>query len=219
MPMKTFAKLDEVPADVRSTAIESKDGKFLVFEDADTSDLEASIASEKEKREAAEKLVRKTAGELQKLQTQRKAADAGLTEERLKEIQAEALATARAELQPQLDEAVKLRSQNRSLLLDADMKGRALKANIRPERVDKFWKLYGEQFDLTADGKPMVKDKPTLDVEKHLASLAKDNPEWIVGTKASGGGAGGTSAGGAGGAPSVVSVEEAMKNPSQLFVT
>ena len=158
--------------------------------------LRAEVADEKTKRTAAEALMRKSAAALQKLETQRKAADAGLTEERLKEIRADADAEARAELKPQLDEAAKLKAQNRALVLDADMKARALKAGVLPTKVDDFWALRGPEFDLTSDGKPMVRDKPTVEVDKHLAALLKRNPEWVAGTKANGGGA----AGGAGGA-------------------
>lgn len=214
MPLKTFATQAEVPEALRDSAIETKDGKFIVSEDADTSELTAAIETEKANRIAAEKLMRKTAGELQKLQTARKAADAGLTEERLNEITAEANAQAEARFKDQLDEAAKLKAQNRALVLDADMKARALKAGVRPEKIDDFWKLRADEFDLTADGKPMVKATPTAKIDEHMAALLKKNPEWVVGTKASGGGAqGSTGAGGTG----KMTVEDAMKNPSALF--
>jgi hypothetical protein len=194
MPLKTFKTKTEIPADQQADALALADGTFAVFADVDTTELESAVAAEKEKREAAEKLSRKTAAELQKLQTARKAADAGLTEERLKEIRAEADKEARAELAPQLEEAAKLKAQNRALVLDADMKARALKAGILPTKIDDFWKLRGSEFDLTADGKPMVKDKPTVEPDKHLAALLKLNPEWVAGTKASGSGAAGLTA-------------------------
>jgi hypothetical protein len=195
MPTKTYATADEVPADLKDSAVETKDGKFLVFEEADTSELEAQITAEAEKRVAAEKLMRKTAAELQKLQTQRKAADAGMTEEKLKELREEARQEVLDELKPQLDAAETLKAQNRALVLDADMKARALKAGVLPAKIDDWWALRGKDFDLTDDGKPMVKDKPGVDPDKHLATLLKRNPEWIVGTKASGSGAHGTTGG------------------------
>lgn len=211
MPLKTYDTQDAVPEALRADAIETKDGKFVVVEEADTSDLAAAVAAEKEKREAAEKLMRKTAGELQKLQTQRKAADAGMTEEKLKELREEAKAEYMAEIQPQLDEAVKIKAQNRSLLLDADMKARALKAGVLPEKVDDFWALRGSEFDLTDDGKPMVKGKPGIEPDKHLTVLLKKNPEWVKGTQASGGGAQGTT-----GTGTVGAFAETMKPEQRL---
>ena len=180
----------------------------------DLATLQATLEEEKGKREAAEKLMRKTAAELQKLQTARKAADAGLTEDRLKEITAEAEAQAEAKYKDQLDEAARLRAQNRVLVLDADMKARAIKAGVLPEKVDDFWALRGAEFDLTADGKPMVKATPTLNPDKHLAALLKKNPEWVAGTKAAGGGAAGIQGGGA---PSGLDAAAVIANPGLAF--
>ena len=177
--------------------------------------LQAQVEEANTKREAAEKLMRKTAAELQKLQTARKAADAGLTEERLKEITAEAEAQAEAKYADQIAEAAKLKTQNRSLLLDADMKARALKAGVLPERVNDFWALRGAEFDLTADGKPMVKATPTAKIETHLAALLKLNPEWVAGTKANGGNAIG-GAGGAG-AGAGITYEQIHANPQAVL--
>lgn len=194
MPIKTFAKLEEVPEAQRTDAIETKDGKFILSEETDTTDLETQVASEKEKREAAEGKMRKAAAELQKLQTARKAADAGMTEDKLKELRAEARAEVEAELKPQLEEAAKLKATNRALTLDAVQKAKALKLGVLPTKIDDFWTLRGGEFDLTDDGKPMVKGKPGIDPDKHLASLLKLNPEWVQGTKASGSGSQGSTA-------------------------
>jgi len=177
--------------------------------------LTAQVEEANTKREAAEKLMRKTAAELQKLQTARTAAVGGLTEVRLMEITAEAEAQADAKYKDQIDEAAKLKAQNRALVLDADMKARALKAGVLPTKVDDFWGLRGAEFDLTADGKPMVKATPTLDVDKHLAALLKRNPEWVKGTGANGGGA----SGGAGGpgAAGGITYEQIHANPGAVL--
>jgi hypothetical protein len=181
---------------------------------AEVAALRAELDEEKTKRDAAEKLTRKSAAELQKLQTARKAADAGMTEEKLKELREEAKAEVLAELKPQLDAAATLKAQNRALTLDAVQKAKALKLGILPAKIEDFWTLRGGEFDLTEDGKPMVKGKPGLDPDKHLAGLLKLNPEWVQGTKAGGGGAGGITATGG---PTGITPEEAMRNPSQLF--
>lgn len=165
--------------------------------EADLAALRIEVEEANMKREAAEKLMRKATAELQKLQTARKATDAGMTEEKLKELRAEARAEVEAELKPQLEEATKLKAQNRTLTLDAVQKAKALKLGILPEKVDDFWTLRGSEFDLTDDGKPMVKGKPGMDPDKHLAALVKKNPEWVAGTKAAGSGAAGVTAGAA----------------------
>lgn len=213
MPLKLFATKDAVPADAQADAIETKDGQWAIVEDADTSELATQLAAETVKREAAEKLMRKAQSEAQKATTAKKAADAGMTAERLEELRAEAKAEVLAELRPQLDRATTVEAQNRTLLLDADMKSRALKAGVLPAKVDDWWKLRGGEYDLTADGKPMVKDKPGVNPDTHLAALLKMNPEWVQGTKATGSNATGSSTAGA----ATISVEDAMRNPSALF--
>lgn len=157
--------------------------------------LRADLTEEKAKRTAAESLMRKTTAALQKLETARKAEAAGMTEDKLKELREEARAEVLAELKPQLDEATTLKAQNRTLLLDGAIKKLALEKGVLAEKVGDFWKLRGDEFDLTDDGKPMVRGKPGLDPIKHIESLKKLNPEWVAGTKAAGGGAMGTFAG------------------------
>jgi hypothetical protein len=179
--------------------------------EADLAALRAEVEEANTKRDAAEKLMRKATAELQKVQTQRKAADAGMTEEKLKELRAEARAEVEAELKPKLEENERLKGQNRALLLDADMKARGLKAGILPTKIDDWWKLRGSEYDLTDDGKPMVKGKPGLDPDKHLTTLLKLNPEWVAGTKAGGGGA----EGGTKGATGVT--DEDLKHPERLI--
>lgn len=195
MPVKTFKKLEEIPEEQRESAIETKAGTFLLVEDADTSEIETAAAEEKTKRLAAEAATRKVQAALQKLETQRKAADAGLTEERLKEIQADAKAQAEAEYKERVEAGEKAIKRVGELTRDRDVRERAIKAGLRPEKVEDFMALRGAEFDLTTDEKTIVKSQPTADVDKHVTALLKKNPEWIVGTKANGGGAGGTTTG------------------------
>lgn len=187
MPEKSA---DEKAAEVLADAAIAEAKEKAAEENAT---LKAELAELKHQKDAADRATRKVAAELQKLQTQRKAADAGMTEEALKLLREEARAEVLAELEPQLKAAEGLKAQNRGLLLDADMKARALKAGVLPEKLGDFWKLRADEFDLTDDGKPMVKGKPGLDPDKHLEALKKLNPEWVRGTQASGSGAkGGT---------------------------
>jgi hypothetical protein len=62
---------------------------------------------------------------------------------------------------------------------------------VLADKREKLFRLHEGEFDLTADGKPMIKGHPETDVTKHIAALVKGYPEWVEGTKAAGGGAGG----------------------------
>jgi hypothetical protein len=214
VPFPIFEKQADIPKGFEEL-YEEKAGKWQPKEAEDDAaeGLRAELAEAETKRKAAERLTNKANAELQKLQTRQKAADAGMTEEKLKELREEAKAEALAEVKDDLAERDRLKMQNRGLLLDADMKARALKAGIAATKIDDFWALRAGQFDLTDDGKPMVKGKPGLDPDKHLASLLKLNPEWVVGTKANGGGANG-GAGKQGANTGKVSFEDMLKNPT-----
>ena len=98
---------------------------------------------------------------------------------------------------------------NRTLRLDSVVKAEMAKAGARSERIDALYKLAADEFDLTDDGKPMLKNRPGIEVSKFVAEdLKKQYPELYNGTGSSGGGAPRSTAGG-GGAPNTIAADDA----------
>ena len=213
MPRLTFSTLDEVPEKLRGDAVESKDGKFFVFEEADTSELQSAVSKERTQREAAERLAKKASDELKKLETDRKATDAGLSGEALAKIRLDVRNEVLAELAPELDKGKAALGENRSLKLDANVKALALKNGVMGENVQAWWKLHGDKFDLMDDGTPVVRGKEGVSLEKFIGSECKtETPYLYEGTKAAGGGA----AGDGGGRPAATGMTAAdvLANPA-----
>ena len=131
------------------------------------------------------------------MEQQAKAQAAGITSEALAKLRAEAAAEYEKKYGPVLSERDALKSEVRSLKLDSNVKAMMAKAGARAERIDALFTLSRDRFDLTDDGKPMVKDA-TKEVDKFIAEdLLKEYPEFFQGSGSSGGGAI-RSAGGAG---------------------
>ena len=216
MPLKTFATRDEIPAEQRDTAIELKDGKFAIVEEEDRSSFDSALAEERSKREAAEKLAKKTADEIKKLQTKQKATETGLESEVIEKIKADAKAEALDELKADLEAGRAAIAENRTLKLDVQVKTMAGKYGVSGKEIEKWWKQHGDTFDLTSDGKPIVKGKEGVSLEKYIGEeLKKETPYFYEGTKATGGGAGGVTTGGT--STSGLTAEDILANPSRAF--
>lgn len=133
--------------------------------------------------------------ELTELKSQKKAEAAGITAEQLNKLRADVRADLETEYAPFKTQAQTLASENRTLKLDNVVKGLMGKAGVRAERLDALYKLAADEFDLTEDGKPMVKSRPGKEVEKYVAEdLIKSYPEFFQGSGASGSGASRTGA-------------------------
>ena len=138
-----------------------------------------------------------------------------MTAEQQKELYDKIEANVRAEFEPKLKELETVSRENRDFKLKNVVTEMFKGSGAQPKRVEDFWKLHGDEFDLTSDGKPMVKAEPGKDVLKHVQTITKARNEWTVGTKASGGGAGGSTGtqqqinGTIGG----VTFEDIVKNP------
>jgi hypothetical protein len=193
MALPTYAKKDEIPKGFESL-YEEKDGKFVPKETDDAAELKAALDDERTKREAAEKLTKKVAKDLKDLETKKKAEEAGLTDEQVKALRADVRTELEAEFADRLkaaDRVPTLEAENRSLKLDGAVQKMAADAGFLPTKLKDFWKLHGDEFDLTAEGKPMVKGKPGVDPVKHVEGLKAVRPEWVQGSQAGGGGAAG----------------------------
>jgi hypothetical protein len=187
MPFPTFDTADAVPEAFRDQ-YEEHEGKWVPKDDG----AHTALVEERTKREAAEKLVTKTAKELKAFQTKQQAADQGLTDAQLTALRESIKADLEAEYTPKLADRDTLAGENRALKLDREIKTLMADAGVRAEKIEQTWKLYGDEFDLTTDGKPMVKATPGTEVKKFITDTLKARvPEFFAGTQAAGGGAAG----------------------------
>ncbi len=182
-------KIEDVVEPLRAAYVE-RDGRFYLDASVeDTTDLKKSIETERTKREAAEKLLTKASNELKKLENKEKADKVGLNDEQLKQLRADVRAEVEEEFAPFKADAEKFGKENRELKLDNAVKAIAGANGVRAERMAAWWKLNGDRFDLTEDGKPVVKDHPGKSIEKFVAEdLKAEVPDFYQGTQAAGGG-------------------------------
>lgn len=195
MTFQTFTTLDEVPEAQRESAIETKAGTFLVPEDL--TPLKDTLAKERERADAAEKAANRTARELAKAQAEAKAKAAGLSDEQIAEMRAQARKDLEVEFSPlkeRADLAETLAAENRALLLDNKVKAMMAAAGVRADRIEALFKVAGDRFDLTTDKTPMLKAAPTTAVEQYVKDTLKvEFPEFYEGSRAAGGNAPGSS--------------------------
>ena len=211
MPWPTFKTEDEVPEGFRDEYHEV-DGEWVAKADGLGDAGKAALESERTARKAAEKAAKAAADALDALKLEAVAKEGGITDEKLAEIRKAAEAEAAAKYADYEPTKAKLRD----LQLDSRVKSLALKNGVRAERVDQWWKLHGDQFDLTEDGTAVVKASPTSDVAKYIAGdLKKALPDFYEGSKGDGSGAAG-SHGGAGGSGSIT-WEQIEKDPTLVL--
>ena len=93
----------------------------------------------------------------------------------------------------------------------------AKEIGVRGDRVDDLFNLARAEFDLTEDGKPKLTKHPGKTVDVFLGDdLKKRYPEFYIGTKAQGGGGGGSF--NSDGSPVVgTSAEDVLKNPKEAI--
>jgi hypothetical protein len=212
MALPTFKAKTDIPKGFEDE-YEEADGEWRPVDH--TSKLTKAIAVEREKREAAEALARRHAKDAADADAKAKAASLGMTDEALRKLHQSIETSVREEYIPKIKELEDVRAENRKLKLTDVVKGMFRTAGALPEKLDDFWKLHGDEFDLTTDGKPMVKSEPGKEVAKHVAAIAKGRSEWVKGTRASGGGGGGhRAADQPNGSPSGVTFEDLVKNPA-----
>jgi hypothetical protein len=192
VPVETFDTQDAVPEDLRDSAIETKDGKFLVLREDDTSGLKSALEKERQARKEADRIAKDTAKRLHDLELEAKAKEGGLTSEKLAEIRKQVA----AEFEPWKTKAEQVTAENRALRLNDRVKTMLDKVGFID--VEAGWKLAGDEFDLTDDGQPIVKAEPGKSLEKHVADIAARYPGLVRGSQASGSGAAGVKKGATG---------------------
>lgn len=229
----TFQTEDEIPEGFRD-AYEEKDGEWVVKApekkgDGPTEDdieaLKEVLDKERTDRRDAEKEVREIRARLTELEQEAKAKKAGLSEEELKKLRADVRKDIEEEYASkplsELPEDWKAREEgqgvlqeNRSLKLDSQVKALAGKNGVRAERIEAWWRQFSDRFDLTEDGKPMVKEHPGKEVVDFITGdLKEELPDFYAGTQAAGGGAGGIQRNGE--PVPGTSADDVIKNPGE----
>lgn len=212
MALPSFERQEDIPQGFED-AYEEQDGKWVPIDHAAAA--QKALAEEREARKAAEALAKKAAREAAEAATKRDAAAKGMTEEELKKLYDSIEANVRGEFEPQLADMEKIRQENRALKLDNKIKALFQKHGALAAKIEDFWKLHGDEFDLTGDDKPMVKNEPGKDVEKHVQGILSHRKEWSQGTRASGSGSGFHTTTPAGGSsPTGLTFDDVVKNPS-----
>jgi hypothetical protein len=216
MALPVFDKKESIPAGFEDE-YEEKEGKWHPIDH--TSKLHDALETERAERKKAEGLARKAAKDAADAEAKRNAAAAGMTEEQLKKIYDSIESNLRGEYEPKIAELEKYRTEIRALKLDSKVKTLFKDGGARDGNINDFWKLHADEFDLTADGKPMVKNEPGKDVARHVQSILKTRQEWVVGTKATGGRTNQlpTSTPSSGLNPGGVTFEDLVKNPSSAI--
>lgn len=184
MPFPTFKTQDEIPEAFRDE-YEEKDGAWVAkVEDVTT--LKDTLKSEREKREAAEKLSKKVGDEMKRLEMEREANKQGVKPEELQKIRA----AIEAEYQGKLDEAGK---QIHELTFGAQLDAAMVEANVIDLADGRA--VFGSRFEMV-DGKLVPKDDKSVTPKAFIESkLRTEKPHLFKGTQADGGGAGGTKGG------------------------
>lgn len=143
---------------------------------------------------------------LAELDEQRQAGKAGITSEQLEKLRADVRKNLDEEYAPHIEKAKTLEEQLaaatgkvRELQLDSRVKAQMGERGVRSDRIEKLFQLTRDQYGLTDDGVPMLKDEPTADIGKYISeTLRSEYPEWFNGSGASGGGASRSAVGGGG---------------------
>jgi len=189
--LPTFDKKSDIPKGFEEE-YEEHEGKWVPIDR--TVKAKQALQEERTAREAAEALARKAAKELTDAQAKASATAAGMTEDEFRRRYSAIEENVRKEYEPKVKELDRLMTENRALKLTNVVKVMFKDAGAVKGRQDDFWKMHGDEFDLSTDGKPIVKAEPGKDIAKHVAAICKSRPEWMQGTRAGGGGAGGLTA-------------------------
>lgn len=192
----------------------------------DVDKVKTALEKEREERKADKKEAKEVAAKLKTAEEAAAGKKVGLTEEQIEEFKTSMRADLTEEYKGQLEELGKkiegmegVDDENRKLKLDTAVKARMLakEIGVRGDRVDDLFTLARGEFDLTEDGKPKLTNHPGKTVDVFLGDdLKKRFPEFYVGTKGSGGGAGGEF--NTDGSPVVgTTAEDVLKNPKEAI--
>lgn len=211
MPLKTYDTKEAIPADQQATAVELKDGKWVVEEVDPTLGEKGQRALEEERTARKKEELQRKAAEKERDDLKRKqdALDKGISDEELQKIRNDEAAARK----PIEDELAKTKSENRRLKLTDRVQALALKSGVMADRLEDAMLSLSQRTDLTdADG-IVVKDKAgnitTETIDVFLKTTFKAEKPWLyVGSGMGGGGAAGSE--GAADVPEVTKEEAAI---------
>jgi len=132
---------------------------------------------------SAKEAARAARAALTEAETAAKAMKAGISSQELERLRAEV----DAQYKPVVES---LKTENRRLKLDGVVKEQMARGGARADRIEALFKLTAGEYDLTDDGKPMLRERPGTPIEKFVTEdLKAMYPEFFEGTGSSGGGA------------------------------
>lgn len=199
MALKTYATQAEVPEAIRTTAVETKDGKWVVEEDVpDVTKLMTALGTERERAATAEKAAKAAKDALDEIKRTAEARSKGVSEEELQKIRdAEALAR-----KPIEDKLAVTEAENRKLKLTDRVRVLYLANGGMPDRVEDAMDQLDRRTDLGDEGGIVYKGKDgklTADnTEAFFAKFKVEKPWLFSGADGSGSGADGAGTGGEG---------------------
>ena len=206
MPIKKFAKLEEISEAQRKDAMKLEDGSYILDEPVDTAALKAegqrAIEAERAKAETEEKARKKAEKELADLKRAQDAKDKGISEDELKKIRDDEEKARK----PILDENEQLKAENRKLKLNDGEKSLWLKHGGMEGREEDAMDALLKRAELgdkgnivlrASDGTATVITKPE-DAKAFFDSFKTEKPWYFKGPDGSGSGADGSSGGGGG---------------------
>lgn len=208
MKLPTFKTQDEVPEAFRSL-YEEKSGEWVPKGEPGEGAHKA-LQDERKRADDAEKAAKEARdartqmeARITELEQEIQAKAAGKTGDELKELRNKIRQDVEREhsqkvkaLEERVQALEPLEGENRDLKLYSKVRKSMADNGVRPERIEALLRLERDEFDLTDDGEPMLKNHPGKAVDIFVQDdLKKQYPEFYQGTKADGGGAGGGHAG------------------------
>jgi hypothetical protein len=232
MALPKFKKQEDVPEAFRDLYHEV-DGEWVPKEDGGEGPTQADVDALKHtldtvrdelktmggKVKDAEDRAKTAEGKLKDAETSAAGKKAGLSDEKLQELKDKITADITAEFQSRLDKLQeevdrrdKVDTENRQLKLDQKIKAQMLEKGVLGQHVDDLFKLTFEEYDLTDNDTPMLKNHPGKDIGVFIEDTLKPRYKtWFKGTQGDGGGAGDHLHG----APKVgTTAEDVLANPA-----
>jgi hypothetical protein len=186
---KTYTQ-EEVDAMIAEQVAEQLDAKIAERMDKEVGGLKRNQAKALDQAKVAHERATKAEAKLAELEQERRAQEGGITSEKLLAIKKDVRTDLEREFAPILKERDTFKTENRQLKLDHVVKSKMAANGVRSERIDALFKLTADEFELTEDGQPIVREHEGVAIDKYVKeTLQAGYPEFFTGTGSEGGGA------------------------------